>query len=55
MRITEKQICKAMAEVVPVTGDVVHAFTTAAVVQVYLFEGGLAAEVDGDPSPEHHR
>ena len=41
MRITGRQVREAAAEIETATGTVVHAFTTGAMVQVYLLEGVL--------------
>ena len=43
-RITGIEVREAVAEVEPITGTVVHAFTTGTVVQVFL----LACDVPGD-------
>jgi uncharacterized protein YbcI len=40
-RITGRQVCESAAEIEPVTGTVVYAFTTGAMVQVYLLAAGV--------------
>jgi uncharacterized protein YbcI len=43
-RITGVEVREAVAEVEPITGTVVHAFTTGTVVQVFLLAGSVPAE-----------
>ena len=50
-RITGRQVREAAAEVEPASGTVVHAFTTGAMVQVFLLTpGGLSAAGIGSAS-----
>jgi uncharacterized protein YbcI len=44
-RITGLDVCEATAEIEPVTGTVVHAFTTGTVVQVFLLAGNVPANI----------
>jgi uncharacterized protein YbcI len=48
-RITGVDVREAAAEVEPATGTVVKAFTTGAVVQVYLLAGGVPADAWSGP------
>ena len=55
MQITGRQVQQAAAEVEPATGAVVHAFTTGAMVQVFLLAksagtGKEIAHYSQDPS-----
>ena len=43
-RITGREVREAVAEVEPVSGTVVHAFTTGNVVQVFLLDGRVPAD-----------
>lgn len=49
-RITGRQVREAAAEIETATGSVVHAFTTGAMVQVFLLDEGISAAgaVSGD-------
>jgi uncharacterized protein YbcI len=47
-RITGREVREAAAEVEAATGTVVHAFTTGAMVQVYLLTRGVGADPAGD-------
>lgn len=49
-RITGRQVREAAAEVETATGTVVHAFTTGAMVQVFLLTPDGPAGADGQPS-----
>lgn len=51
-RITGRQVREAAAEVETSTGTVVHAFTTGAMVQVYLLTPGVVLATESD-SLEH--
>jgi uncharacterized protein YbcI len=44
-RITGREVREAVAEVEPASGTVVHAFTTGNVVQVFLLDGRVPADV----------
>jgi uncharacterized protein YbcI len=49
MRITGRQVREAAAEIETATGTVVHAFSTGAMVQVFLLQGALSnIGADGD-------
>jgi uncharacterized protein YbcI len=48
-RITGRDVREAVAEVETATGTVVHAFTTGAMVQVFLLTKGAAAEAASEP------
>ena len=48
-RITGRVVREATAEVEPVTGVIVHAFTTGSVVQVFLLETNPRSETAGEP------
>ena len=43
-RITGRQVCEAAAEIETATGAVVHAFTTGAMVQVFLLDQGTGPD-----------
>ena len=55
-RISGREVQEAAAEVEPVTGTVIHAFTTGAMVQVFQFTPRLPADAAAEqslfPSPE---
>jgi uncharacterized protein YbcI len=48
-RITGRDVREAAAEVETATGTVVHAFTTGAMVQVFLLAKSAAAQSDSEP------
>lgn len=48
-RITGRQVREAAAEVETATGTVVHAFTTGAMVQVFLLSNGKSTELASEP------
>ena len=50
-RITGRHVREAAAEIEPATGAVVHAFTTGAMVQVFLLEKSAAAGAENDHQP----
>ena len=52
-RITGREVREAAAEIEPITGTVVHAFTTGNVVQVYRLDGRTPA-FEGNGSPTQH-
>ena len=47
-RITGRQVREAAAEIETATGTVVHAFTTGAMVQVFLLAPGAVPEMGSD-------
>lgn len=47
-RITGRQVREAAAEVEPATGAVIHAFTTGAMVQIFLLANGHPKDADED-------
>jgi uncharacterized protein YbcI len=47
-RITGRDVREAAAEIETATGTVVHAFTTGAMVQVFLLKKGEVAETESD-------
>lgn len=52
-RITGRDVREAALEVEAATGTVVHAFTSGAMVQVYLLAAPTAAEKSADESPDN--
>jgi uncharacterized protein YbcI len=52
-RITGREVREAAAEVETATGTVVHAFTTGAMVQVYLLAAGLGPDRAPDTSSDN--
>ena len=55
-RITGVEVREAAAEIDPETGSVVHAFTSGAMVQMFLMSGSLgdspvSARIDSQPTP----
>jgi len=52
-RITGREVREAAAEVETATGAVVHAFTTGAMVQVFLLNAGLRADRAPDTSSDN--
>ncbi len=51
-RITGRVVREATAEVEPVTGAIVHAFTTGTVVQVFLLDKDPRSETAGESGPK---
>jgi len=52
-RITGREVREAAAEVETATGTVVHAFTTGAMVQMYLLAAGLGSDRAPEASPDN--
>lgn len=53
-RITGRQVREAVAEIETATGTIVHAFTTGAMVQVFLLVPVALPENDADRDPNDH-
>jgi uncharacterized protein YbcI len=54
-RITGRQVREAAAEIETATGTVVHAFTTGAMVQVYLLAQNGCSDSDGESTDQVER